>query len=254
LVKGRLTVRIDETLHLVMSGAVGFDLTDPYDCNVFLVRAGDGWLMFDAGAGRDPDALDRVLSSDGIEPGSIRHLFLTHGHADHSGGAARIREAFGATIFAGAATAAMVAGGDEAAISLDRARRAGIYPPEYRYRACPVDRFLADGEAVEFGDVMVRLIATPGHSHDHVSYLVEADGGRRLLVAGDALFYGGKVAIQDIADCDVAAVCETVRKLSSLFFDALLPGHLNFGLRDGRRHAEAALAYVNRLQCPPSII
>lgn len=246
-------MRIERGLHLVMSGGAGFDLTDAYDCNVFLVAAGDGWLMFDAGAGRDPRAFEAVLADDEIDPASIRHLFLTHGHADHSGGAAGLREGLGLTVYAGAATAVLVESGDESGISLDRARRAGVYPGEYRYRRCGIDTVLGDGETVEVGDVSVRLISTPGHSHDHVSYLVER-GGRRFLLAGDALFFGGKVAIQDIADCDVAATCDTVRKLAALQFDALLPGHLNFSLRDGARHAQAALAYVNRLQCPPSII
>ena len=246
-------MRIEEGLHLAMSGGAGFDLTDAYDCNVFLVAAAEGWLMFDSGAGRDLRALDAVLAGDGIDPASIRHLFLTHGHADHSGGAAALREALGLSVYAGAATAAMVGSGDEVGISLDRARQAGVYPADYRYRACHIDRVLGEGESVGFGDVSVRLIATPGHSHDHVSYVVEMRG-RRLLLAGDALFFGGKVAIQDISDCDVAATCETVRKLAALKFDALLPGHLNFSLRDGGRHAQAALAYVDRLQCPPSII
>lgn len=246
-------MRIEEGLHLVMSGGAGFDLTDVYDCNVFLVAADDGWLMFDAGAGRDPRALDAVLAGDGIDPGSIRNLFLTHGHADHSGGAAGLRDALGLAVHAGAATAAMVTAGDEVAISLDRARRAGVYPSDYRYRACPVDRILDAGETLAFGDVSVTMIPTPGHSHDHFSYLVRTPR-RVLLVAGDALFYGGRIAIQDIVDCDVSAACQSVRTLAGLQFDALLPGHLNFTLRNGRRHADAALAYVERLQCPPSII
>lgn len=246
-------MRIDDGLHLVMSGAGGFDLTDAYDCNVFVIRAAGEWLMFDAGAGRDPEAVEAVLRADGIAPATIRHLFLTHAHADHSGGAAHWRARSGAAVHAGAATADLVSSGDESAISLDRARRAGVYPQDYRYRACPVDRVLAIDETVLIGDCAVRVVATPGHARDHVSYLVETPG-RSLLVAGDALFHGGKVAIQDIVDCDIAATCDTIRRLARLDFDALLPGHLAFSLRNGRRHADAALGYVDRMLCPPSII
>ena len=246
-------MRIGDGIHVVMSGGTGFDLTDAYDCNVFLVAAADGWLMFDSGAGREPQELAAVLAEDGIDPASIRHLFRTHGHADHSGGAAAMREMLELTVLAGAETAAMVMAGDEVAISLDRARRAGVYPADYRYRACAEDRIIRAGDVLQFGNVSVRPIPTPGHSHDHVSYLVERPH-RILLIAGDALFHGGKVAVQDIADCDVAAICESVRTLAGLHFDALLPGHLNFSMRNARRHADAALAYVERLQCPPSII
>lgn len=246
-------MRIEAGLHLVMSGGGGFDLTDGYDCNVFIVESGDGWLMFDAGAGRFPEQVFGVLQEDGIDPAQIRHLFLTHGHADHSGGAASLRERLGLTVHACAATAAMVATGDEEGISLGKAKRGGVYPMDYAYRACPVDRVWAPGETQRFGDVSVEMIATPGHSHDHVSYLVTTPR-RRMLVAGDALFHGGKVAIQDIADCDIAAICESVRVLAGRDFDTLLPGHLAFTLKDARRHADQALACVDRLQCPPSII
>jgi len=246
-------MRLDDGVNLVMSGGGGFDLTDAFDCNVFAIDAGGEWVVFDAGAGRDMAAVEAVLAGDGIAPGTISHLFLTHGHADHSGGAAALRELTHAIVHAGPLTAPMVAAGDAVAINLDRAQKAGIYPQDYRYRACAVDDIVGEGKPVTVGSLTVTMIATPGHSADHVSYLVERNG-RRFLVGGDALFYGGKVAIQDIGDCNIGDVCATVRKLAALQFDALLPGHLNFTLRGAHRHAAAALACVERFQCPPSII
>lgn len=247
-------MRVEEGLHLVMSGAGGFDLTDAFDCNAFVLDAGNGeWVLFDAGAGRDLAAVEAILAADGIEPGAIRHLFLTHGHADHSGGARGLRERLGLKAYAGPLTAPMVVAGDEQAISLDRARRAGVYPADYRYSACPIDRILSAATPTTIGRLTITMIETPGHSRDHVSFLVEK-AGRRILVGGDALFYGGKVAVQDIPDCSVADICATVRKLAAIGFDTLLPGHLNFTLRGAHRHADAALAYAARFQCPPSII
>lgn len=240
-------MQLADDLQLVMSGGLGFDLTDPLDCNVYLVRAGDGWLMFDAGAGRSTAAVLDELN--GI---TISALFLTHGHADHSAGAAAVRQRLGLPVLAGADTAKMVAAGDEAAISLAAAKAAGGYPADFAYAACPVDRVLDDGERVAFGAVTVTAVATPGHSHDHMSYLVET-GARRLLVSGDALFHGGKVGVQDVYDCSVAEICASVRRLAGLEFDVMLPGHGAFSLRHGQRHAEAAMRYVERMACPPSI-
>ncbi len=246
-------MRIDRGLHLVMSGAGGFDLTDAFDCNAYLIAAGDQWLMFDAGVGRDPDAFRSVIAEDGIDARTITHLFLTHGHADHSGGAAHVLAETGAKVHAAALTAEWVAHGNEAAISLGKARASGVYPIDYRYSTCPVDGIVSPDAPLTVGNVTVHTIATPGHSRDHHSYLVETPD-RRMLVAGDALFYGGKVAIQDIEDCDIAATCRTVRTLAALEFDVLLPGHLNFSLARGRRHAAAALKYVEDMHVPPSII
>jgi glyoxylase-like metal-dependent hydrolase (beta-lactamase superfamily II) len=245
-------MRVDADLHVVMSGRLGFDLTDPLDCNVYLLRAGDSWLMFDAGAGRSVPTVLAGLAAEGIEPGRIGALLLTHGHADHSAGAAGVRAALGMPVIAGAATAKMVAAGDEEAISLTGAKAAGGYPPDFSYRACPVDRIVADGERLAFGAAAVTAIATPGHSHDHLSYLVET-GGRRLLVSGDALFHGGLVGVQNVYDCSVPEICRSVRRIAALDFEALLPGHGAFSLHDGHRHAELALSHVERNACPPSI-
>jgi hydroxyacylglutathione hydrolase len=246
-------MKVGDGLHLVLSGGGGFDLSDRFDCNVFIIAAGDEWLMFDAGAGRDPDRLGAVLAEDGIDRRAIRHLFLTHGHADHSGGAGGIRETLGLKVHAGAATARMVEAGDEAAISLDRARAAGVYPADYRYRACQIDALVEPGVPLTFGPATVEAIESPGHSHDHLSFLVTTPQ-RRILVAGDALFCGGRVAIQDIYDCHIGEVCATVRTLAGIEFDTLLPGHMAFSLSGARRHADLAMEYVARLACPPSII
>lgn len=247
-------MKIDDELQLVLSGAMGFDLSDEYDCNVFAIRAGERWLVFDAGAGRDEDALAAVFARSDLNSDTVSHLFLTHAHADHSGGAAFLADAFEIPVIAGPDTAPIVTSGDEDALHLPRARRAGVYPDTYRYRACPIDTVMADGDTMAVEDVTVTMLATPGHSADHVSYLVDLPQ-RRVLVSGDALFHGGQVGVQDIADCSVSDICASVRKLAAIEgVDVLLPGHLAFSLSNAGRHARAALTYVDAFRCPPSII
>jgi glyoxylase-like metal-dependent hydrolase (beta-lactamase superfamily II) len=244
-------MRIRSGLHLALSGSAGFDLSDPLDCHAWLLDSGAGWVMVDAGAGRDASGTLATIAASGVDPAGIRWLLLTHGHADHSGGAAGLRQALGLQVIAGAATARMVSAGDTAALGLDRARRAGVYPEDYRYLPCPVDREVAPGETLALGGLALEVVAAPGHSHDHLCFRTrQADGV--LLLAGDALFYGGRVTWQDTADCDVAATCDTVRRLAALEFDALLPGHGGFSLANGHRHAAQALARVQRLLAPES--
>jgi len=245
-------MRIAQRLHLVMSGGLGLDLTDRLDCNAYLVDTGEGLLLFDAGAGRSVDTMLAALHADGLDPGMIRTLFLTHGHADHSAGAASLRERLGVRVAAGAATAKMVAAGDDEAISLAAAREAGGYPREFTYRACAIDQIFADGETFRLGDTSVTAVATPGHSHDHFAFLV-VQPDRSILIAGDALFHGGRVGVQNIYDCSVPDICRSVRRLADLSYGVFLPGHGPFSLRDGRRHADAAMHYVRRNACPPSI-
>jgi glyoxylase-like metal-dependent hydrolase (beta-lactamase superfamily II) len=146
-----------------------------------------------------------------------------------------------------------VSAGDEEAVSLPAARRAGVYPADYRYLPCPVDQVVGEDDRLAFGDLQVAPIATPGHSADHTAYLVTR-GARRWLVAGDCLFHGGKVVWQDTWDCNVQQTAASLRKLTGVHFDALLPGHLAFSLGGAVRHLQAALERLDRLLLPGSLI
>lgn len=245
-------MRIEPHLYLIGSGQMGFDLTDPYDCNIFLFDSGAGLVAFDAGTGRGIDQILAVCGQDGLDVEGIDHLFLTHAHSDHGGGAAALVERTGARVYASDATARMVVTGDEEAVSLPEARRTGVYPADYRYHPCGVDQRLEDGEQVTIGDLQIELIATPGHSHDHGSYRVTL-GGRTYLVAGDAIFHGGRIVLQNTYDCSVPDSIASIEKLAGVEFEALLPGHLAFSLQRGKRHVEAALTVIARMGCPPSL-
>ena len=248
-------MRIEPNLYLVGSGQLGFDLTDPYDCNIYLFDAGDTCILFDSGAGLDVDPILDVCRQNGLDLSKINHLFLTHAHTDHGGGAALLRDRLDLTVYASASTAKVVTTGDEAAVSLDVARAGGFYPADYVYRACPVDHILEDGGVTEIGPLKIGLIFTPGHSHDHHCFLVtDSRSDKRYLVGGDAIFYGGKVIWQNTYDCDVPQTNASIQRLSKYDFEALLPGHLNFSLKNGKRHVETACTLIETLFCPPSFI
>ena len=109
----------------VGGGRLGGGLSHPADGNVWAVRTGAGVLVVDAGTGLDPDRLAANLRAEGIGPGDVRGLLLTHAHLDHSGGAAWFHERWGVPVTAPAASADALAGGDEGAIGLPLCRRQG---------------------------------------------------------------------------------------------------------------------------------
>lgn len=245
-------MRIMPHIYLVASGRLGCMLTDAWDCNVYLVDCGGEYALIDSGSGRDVEALIQVVREDGLDPRNIRHVLLTHAHADHAGGCAMLRERLKVNIWGSQATAQWVSAGDEAAISLDRARAAGIYPADYQFQACPITHVVEHSMAFTIGTTTFTPIATPGHADGHLSYLVELDG-RSCLFVGDLLMCGGRVLLQYAYDCSIPRLGQSLQRLVTLHVDALLPGHLHFCLREGQAHITAAIAYLDRLLVPPSL-
>jgi hydroxyacylglutathione hydrolase len=145
-----------------------------------------------------------------------------------------------------------VSAGDEAASSLDRARLAGVYPPDFAFPACPVAGSLADGASVRVGDLTLDVLDAGGHSAGHLAYVLRR-AGRTSVFCGDAFFFGGRILLQHTWDCSVQESIRTVERLAALDLDGLYPGHQTFAVSDGRVQVERAMDYVRRLLPPPQL-
>lgn len=217
-------MKLTEHVHAIGGGALGPLVSDALDCNVYALKTGDDYTLIDAGAGRGTEAILSNLLADGIEPERVRRLILTHAHADHSGGAFGLRTRLKRlSVAAGAATADIVGRGDEERMSLIEARAAGVYPPDYSFEACPVDRILSPGEELELGGgLTLRVLPAPGHSADMIAlYCPEL----RALFAADAVFPGGKLAVQTTPDYSLEKYRDTVARLAMLDVEQLYAGH-----------------------------
>lgn len=245
-------MRITKSIALVGSGRSGFMLTDAFDCNIYLLDTGDGLLLIDSGAGRDVATLLAQVQADGFDPTMIRHILLTHGHADHAGGSAELHRRLGAKVWASAEVGRFVREGDEVAISLAEARAASIYPPDYRFEPCPVDGLAEDLVPLTFGELEITPLATPGHADGHLAFLMQ-DSERVYLFSGDLLFCGGQVLLQYTHDCSLQRLGASLLRLADLRIDALLPGHFHFCLSDAQTHIDAAVTSLRQLHIPRSI-
>jgi hydroxyacylglutathione hydrolase len=231
-------MRLTEHVRLVASGAAGFDLTDPLDCHVYLVEGTRSAALIDAGAGREP-----ILPTPD-------YLLLTHGHADHAGGAADLAQR-GLRVFAGPPADRWIATGDEHLISLDVARAGGTYPEDYTFTPCPTVEPIADGTRIDLGGVTLQAIATPGHADGHTCYLLEAPGYRALF-SGDCVFTGGRISLQNLHDCRIPEYARSLTRLAALEIDMLFPGHHEVSLSRANRHLTAARDVLARGLLPHS--
>lgn len=136
-----------------------------------------------------------------------------------------------------------------------------------------VECSLEDGKALPFGEWSVTPVATPGHSRDHLAFvLTPADdvAGPRFVFAGDALHSAGKLWAPFTTDWDhwtdagLRPAAESLRKLAKLDPTAVLPAHGPIITKDPAKAltdtavavGEAAVLksferYTNRLGDPP---
>jgi hydroxyacylglutathione hydrolase len=117
----------------------------------------DGLVALVIDPQRDTDRILKVASDAGVV---VTHIAETHIHNDYvTGGLALARET-GAVYLVNAAD-------------------------DVHYDRLPI----ADGEMFQVGDVTVKAVATPGHTHTHLSYLV-TDGDEEAVFSGGSLLYG----------------------------------------------------------------
>jgi hydroxyacylglutathione hydrolase len=122
---------------------------------------------------------------------NIKHVLLTHLHADFVAGHLELRARVGATIYLGAAAKA-----------------------EYPFTP------LRDGALLEFGRVRLNVLETPGHTPESISIVVYdltvSDARPYAVLTGDTLFIG------DVGRPDLrAALGWSASELGGLLFDSL---------------------------------
>jgi len=135
--------------------------------------------------------VDRYLDFAAEHGLRIRHVFLTHLHADFVAGHLELRDRVGATIYLGA-----------------QAQTAYPFSP------------LNDGTVIEFGRVRLKALETPGHTAESVSILVyDLERGADepyAVLTGDTLFIG------DVGRPDLrVALGWSAADLGGLLFDSL---------------------------------
>jgi glyoxylase-like metal-dependent hydrolase (beta-lactamase superfamily II) len=170
----------------------------------FTLEGTNTWVLREPGSTAavvvDPGPLHEghlaaVLAAVEEQGARVAQILLTHGHADHSESAKRFAELTGAPVRA-----------------LDPRHRLG-------------DEGLANGDVVEVGGLELRVVGTPGHTSDSLSFLLPAD---RAVLTGDTVLGRGTtlVAYPDGTLADYLDSLNLLRDAAERQeFDTVLPGH-----------------------------
>jgi glyoxylase-like metal-dependent hydrolase (beta-lactamase superfamily II) len=116
-------------------------------------------------------------------------IVLTHDHPDHAPGAASLAAMTDASVFA--------------------------------MRGTGAEERLHEEQVVSAGTTALRTIATPGHTPDHVSFLLESEGA---LFTGDTVL-GHGTSVIDPPEGDLAQYLRSLKRLRDLEPRTIYPGH-----------------------------
>src|SRR3954470_3298084 len=146
--------------------------------NAFLVREEDGFTLVDTTTSGAAGALFAAAERSG---GAIRRIALTHGHGDHVGSLDALKGRLGGAVevLMPELDARILAG--EHVVD-------GKLPGSWPKVTTAADARLADGDRVG----SLRVVATPGHSPGHISFVDTRDGA---LIAGDVFTTIGRPAV-----------------------------------------------------------
>jgi metallo-beta-lactamase class B len=135
----------------------------------YLITTSAGLVLIDSGFEQTSDWLLDNIRKTGNDPKDVRYVLITHSHADHYGGAARIKRESGARV-------AM------SAEDWDAVQRQLSVPPRGGGPApTPLARDLVvkDGESLKVGDQTFKFYFTPGHTVGATSIEFQAKDGNR---------------------------------------------------------------------------
>lgn len=145
------------------------------------------YLLTDSATGAvglvDPAEAAPLLARLRARGGRLDWILLTHHHGDHVGGVGELVAATGCKVAGAAADA---------------------------HRLPPLDRALAEGDRLELGGSLARVLETPGHTTGHLCYLFEATGD---LFCADTLFVMG---CGRLLECAAAVLWRSLARLAAL--------------------------------------
>ena len=140
----------------------------------YLLRSGDAVVLIESGPGSTRAALEAGLAREGLSPGDVTHLLLTHIHLDHAGAAGWLARQ-GAEVYVHPVGAPHMLNPEKLLASAARIygdRMESLWGEFLPVRQDKL-RVVRDEEEIQIADLRFLPINTPGHAEHHYAYIFE---------------------------------------------------------------------------------
>jgi hydroxyacylglutathione hydrolase len=183
----------------------------PIQCNCIIVadeRTKEA-IVVDPG-----DEVERISAALRRLGANVVAIVATHAHIDHVAALAELKTLIGVPVMLHEADLPLYEN-----LAIQAAWLGVPTPPVTR-----IDRYLKEGERVDFGAHALRVIHTPGHSPGSLSFA--AEGKTSVILSGDTLFAGG-IGRTDLWGGSQREIMHSIRSKLLAFEDstAVIPGH-----------------------------
>lgn len=164
-------------------------------------------VVFDPG-GDAPTILDSIKKHNL----TIKYIILTHGHFDHIGALAEIKDKTGARVAVHKDDKDMLVNPNKSLSSLVGEDSKTVQP----------DMLLEEGHRLEIGDFKLEILHTPGHTPGGICVIID----NRILISGDTLF-AGSIGRTDLPGGDYGTLIKSIKTKLMVLDEEMpvYPGH-----------------------------
>jgi len=187
----------------------------------YLVTTKKGHILINSSFESTVPLIRKNVEQLGFKFGDVKILLSSHAHNDHVEGHALVKQLTGAKVF--------VMEGDDKVIA---SGGAGQYFYDTRWKACPVDRVLKDGDKVTLGEATLVARRTPGHTRGCTTWTMKAtDAGKTydVVIVGSPNVNAGYRLVGNAAYPEIAAdFAKSFALWKALPCDIFLGAHGNY--------------------------
>ena len=188
-----------KTFYHTPSSTMTYVVSDPATNTAAII---DPVFDFDLPSGQvSVTSSDEVIDYVNERSLTVQWILETHAHADHLSCAQYLKQHLGGTIAIG-----------KGIISVQKTFKQVLNLPGFATDGSQFDQLLVDGDRLPLGNLAIKVLATPGHTDDSMTYVI----GKNAFI-GDTLFMPDSgTARCDFPGGDAALLFDSIEKIFAL--------------------------------------